>query len=90
MSIGHRLRPPPEDDWHYPVSRPWDTLSIDIVGPLPPDHHHEFLIVFVDCYSKYTILIPSSNHTANTVSEALMSHVIPYFVTPRRLLSDRS
>ena len=69
---------------------PWDTLSIDIVGPLPPDHHHEFLIVSVDCYSKYTILIPSSNHTANTVSEALMRHVIPYFGTPRRLLSNRS
>ena len=59
------------------------------MGPLPPDHPHEFLIVFVDCYSKYTILVPSSNHTANTVSEALMLHVIPYFGTPRRLLSDR-
>ena len=68
---------------------PWDTLYIDIVGPLPPDQHHEFLIVFVDCFSKYTILIPSSNHTASTVSEALMRHVIPYFGTPRRLLSDR-
>ena len=68
---------------------PWDTLSIDIEGPLPPDHRHEFLIVFVDCYSKYTILIPSSNHTANTVSEALMRHMILYFGTPRRLLSDR-
>ena len=68
---------------------PWDTLSIDIVGPLPPDHRQEFLIMFVDCYSKYTILIPSSNHTANTVSKALMRHVIPYFGTPRRLLSDR-
>ena len=68
---------------------PSDTLSIDIVGPLPPDHRHEFLIVFVDCYSKYTILIPSSNHTANTLSEALMRHVIPYFGTPRRSLSDR-
>ena len=68
---------------------PWDTLSIDIVGPLPPDRHHEFLIVFVDCFSKYTILIPSSNHTASTVSEALMQRVIPYFGTPRRLLSDR-
>ena len=67
---------------------PWDTLSIDIVGPLPPDHRQEFLIVFVDCYSKYTILIPSSNHTANTVSKDLMRHVIPYFGTPRRLLSD--
>ena len=68
---------------------PWDTLSIDIVGPLPPDHHHEFLIVFVDCFSKYTILIPSSNHTANTVSKALMCYVISYFGTPRRLLSNR-
>ena len=68
---------------------PWDTLSIDIVGPLPPDRRHKFLIVFVDCFSKYTILIPSSNHTASTVSEALMRHVIPYFGTFRRLLSDR-
>ena len=68
---------------------PWDTLSIDIVGPLPPNRRHKFLIVFVDCFSKYTILIPSSNHTASTVSEALMRHVIPYFGTPRRLLSDR-
>ena len=68
---------------------PWDMLSIDIVGPLPPDHRHTFLIVFVDCYSKYTILVPSSNHTANTVSEALMRCVIPYFGTSRRLLSDR-
>ena len=68
---------------------PWDTLSINIVGPLPADHRQEFLIVFVDCYSNYTILVPSSNHTANTVSEALLRHVIPYFGTPRRLLSDR-
>ena len=68
---------------------PWDTLSIDIVGPLPPYHRHEFLIVFVDCFPKYTILIPSSNHTANTVSKALMRHVIPYFGTPHRLFSDR-
>ena len=68
---------------------PWDTLSIDIVGSLPADHRQEFLIMFVDCYSLYTILVPSSNHTANTVSEALLWHVIPYFGTTRRLLSDR-
>ena len=69
--------------------RPWDKLSIDIVGPLPADHRQEFLIVFVDCYSRYTILVPSSNHTANTVSEALLRHVVPYFGTGRRLLSDQ-
>ena len=68
---------------------PWDTLSVDIVGPLPADQRHEFLIVFVDCYSWYTILVPASNHTANTVSDTLLRHVVPYFGTPRRLLSGR-
>ena len=61
---------------------------MDIVGPLPADHRQEFLIVSVDCYSRYTILVPSSNHTASTVSEALLRHVVPYFGMPRRPLSD--
>ena len=43
----------------------------------------------MDCYSRFTILVPASNHTADTVSEALLRHVVPYFGTPRRLLSDR-
>ena len=68
---------------------PWNTLSVDIVGPLPADRRHEFVIVFVDCFSRYSILVPASNHTANTVSEALLHHVVPHFGTPRRLLSDR-
>ena len=49
---------------------PWDTLSVDIVGPLPADHRQEFLTVFVDCYSQYTILVSASNHTSSTVSDA--------------------
>ena len=61
---------------------PWDTLSIDIVGPLPANHRQEFLIVFVDCYLRYTILVPSSNHTANTVSEALFRHAAPAPLRP--------
>ena len=69
-------------------SGPWDTLSVDIVGPLPADRRHEFPIVFVDCYSRYTILVPASNHTANTVSDTLLRHVVPYFGPPRCLLSD--
>ena len=34
---------------------PWDTLSIDIVGPLLAHHRQEFLIMFVDCYSRLAI-----------------------------------
>ena len=33
--------------------------------------------------------MPASNHTADTVSEALLRHVVPYFGTPRCLLSGR-
>ena len=84
-NYGHRLK----TTGTIQSQSPWDTLSVDIVGPLPADHKHEFLIVFVDCYSRYTILVPASNHTANTVSDALLRHVVPYFGTPRRLLSDR-
>ena len=40
---------------------PWDTFSVDIVGPLPADRRHEFVIVFVDCFSRYTVLVPASN-----------------------------
>ena len=82
---GHRLR----TTGSIQSSGLWDTLSVDIVGPLPADRRHEFLIVFVDCYSRYTILVPPSNHTASTVSDALLRHVVPYFGTPRRLLSDQ-
>ena len=77
---GHRLK----TTGSIQSKGPWDTLSVDIVGPLPP-----FFIVFVDCYSRYTILVPANNHTASTVSDALLRHVVPYFGTPRRLLSDR-
>ena len=61
---------------------------MDIVGPLPADRRHEFVIVFVDCFSRYTVLVPASNYTVDTVSSALLRHVVPYFGTPRRLLSD--
>ena len=82
---GHRLK----TTGSIQSNGPWDTLSVDIVGPLPADRRHEFLIVFVNCYSRYTILVPANNHTASTVSDALLCHVVPYFGTPRRLLSDQ-
>ena len=89
MPTGERLWAPLKTMGSIQSKGPWDTLSVDIVGPLLADRRHEFLIVFVDCFSRYSILVPASNHTASTVSDALLRHVVPYFGTPRRLLSDR-
>ena len=51
---------------------PWETLPVDIVGPLPTNQRVEYTITFVDCYSKYTILIPSKDHRAQMVSNSLL------------------
>ena len=63
--------------------------SVDIVGPLPTDRRVEYNITFLDCYSKYAILIFSKDHMAQTDSSALLERVIPYFGVPWQLLSDR-
>ena len=89
MPTGERLWAPFKDNGVHTVQGAWDTLSVDIVGPLPVDRRHEFLIVFVNYFSRYSILVPTSNHTASRVSNALLRHAVPYFGTPRRLLSDR-
>ena len=68
---------------------PWDTLLIDIVVPVPANQRMEYLITFLDCYSKYTILIPSKDHTTQTVNNALLNRVISFFGVPWRLLSDQ-
>ena len=52
---GHRLK----STGAIQSKGPWDTLSVDIVGPLPADRRHEFVIVFVDCFSRYTVLVPA-------------------------------
>ena len=49
----------------------------DIVGPPPADNRQEYLIVFVNCYSRYTILVLANNHTTNTVTEALLRMLCP-------------
>ena len=51
---------------------PWDSLSIDIVGLLPADRTMEYIITFVDYYSRYTILITSKDCMVHTVTNALL------------------
>ena len=64
------------------------SLNQNVLGTLSIDWRMEYMITFVDCYSKYTILIPSKDHTVMTVSNVLLDWVVPYFGVPGRLLSD--
>ena len=69
---------------------PWETVSIDIVGPLPVDgRSNRFIVTIMDVYSRYLIAIPVRNHRASTVSRCLYESVVAYFGAPRSILSDR-
>ena len=69
---------------------PWETVSIDIVGPLPVDgRSNRFIVTIMDVYSRYLIAVPVKNHRAATVSRCLYESVVAYFGAPRSILSDR-
>lgn len=68
--------------------RPWHTIAIDVMGPFRPHKGKKFIISIIDCYSKFCILLPQADHTAETVSKAIFERVVSYFGVPERVLSD--
>ena len=73
---------------HIEANRPWHTIAIDVMGPFRPQRGKRFIISIIDCYSKFCILLPQADHTAETVAKALFERVICYFGVPERVLSD--
>ena len=75
---------------HINSPGPWETIIIDIVGPLPVDRKsNRYIVTMMDVYSRYLIAIPVRNHRASTVSRCLYESVVAYFGAPRSILSDR-
>ena len=75
---------------HINSPGPWETISIDIVGPLPVDGKcNRYIVTMMDVYSRYLIATPVRNHRASMVSRCLYESVVAYFGAPRSILSDR-
>lgn len=44
---------------HSLISRPWEVICADLVGPLPRSKHgNQFILVVADCFSKYSLFFP--------------------------------
>ena len=75
---------------HINSPGPWETISIDVVGPLPVDgKSNRYIVTMMDIYSRYLIASPVKNHKASTVSRCLYESVVAYIGAPRSILSDR-
>ena len=72
------------------VSQPWEMLGVDIMGPFPRStKQNEYLLVFVDYYSKWVELFALRQVTGKTVSSILIREILTRWGVPEYVLSDR-
>lgn len=74
---------------HSLVSRPWQVLCADIVGPLPKTSHgHQYIFVVSDCFSKFSLFFPLRRATAPALVKILEDSVFLQYGVPAVLITD--
>lgn len=71
------------------VKKPWELLSVDLVGPLPKSSSGYMYILSVqDYFSKFCVFIPLRTPTAKAIVRQLEDRIFLVFGVPRVLLTD--
>ena len=70
-------------------SQPWEIVGVDLMGPFPKSYGgHEYILVAVDHYTKFTEVIPLKSSSSQTVSCTLVRQLFCRYGPPKKLLSD--
>lgn len=73
------------------AQEPWETVSTDLVGPLPRSSKgFQWIIVFHDRFTKWSEIKALRTATANTVTNALKECVLMRFGGIKTLISDNA
>ncbi|KAG5883462.1 hypothetical protein JTB14_030884 [Gonioctena quinquepunctata] len=74
---------------HRVVDRPFQLVCYDLMGPLPRSNRgFKFILVMVDNFSKFSLVISLRNSTAKLICTAVENHLFLMFGPPKFLLSD--
>ncbi|XP_045539263.1 uncharacterized protein K02A2.6-like [Papilio machaon] len=69
--------------------RPFQVISIDLVGPLPNSRkQNSYIFVVTCCFSKYCLLFPLRRATADGIVKSLEDHVFLVHGIPQTVILD--
>ena len=72
-----------------PVSKRFDHVHIDLVGPLPESQGFKYLVTIVDRFTRWPEAIPIRDIEARTVAKAYVANWVARFGVPSQMTSDR-
>lgn len=68
---------------------PWRQVAIDFIGPLPRSKNQfKWILTIIDCFSKFVLLIPLREATANLTIRAIENELFLTYGVPEILISD--
>lgn len=67
----------------------FDSIHVDIVGPLTPSKGYTYLFTCIDRYTRWPEAIPMVDATAESCTSALLSGWVSRFGVPTTITSDR-
>ena len=73
------------------IAKPFYEIHMDILGPLPTTSEgFKYIIVYVDRFTRYTLIDKLKDRSAISVASSIMSKVISEYQTPSVLVSDNA
>jgi transposase InsO family protein len=75
--------------YQYNVGAPFKRITINVAGPFPwSDQRNQFLLITMNCFTKWPETYATPNKEASTVAEVLVTNFYRFGV-PRELHSDQ-
>ena len=71
-----------------PACKPFERVSIDLMGPMAPSRGYRYILVLVDAFSRWVEAVPLCNKSAETVALAILRTWIARFGVMQSLHSD--
>ena len=69
--------------------RPWHRVHMDVWSPGGESQDgNRYVVGFIDAYTKFAVLVPTSDHTAETISQVVMKNLVAVHGPPEVLVSD--